>query len=39
MMKRTKGIGETLYIYSKKEVYNVINTEGNRRKLRYFDDR
>ncbi len=38
MMKRTKGVGETFYIYSKKEVYNVINTEGNRRKLRYYDD-
>ena len=38
MMKRTKGVGETLYIYSKKEVYNVINAEGNRREQRYYDD-
>jgi len=26
-MKNTKGVGETLYFNSKKEVYNVINAE------------
>lgn len=38
-MKNTKGVGETLYFYSKKEAYNVINAEGNRSKEGYFDDR